>query len=220
MSKFNYEDNELLRPEQVCHLLKICTRTLFEWEKKGKIQCARTKGGHRRVLYSSIKPFLSNSKEIPRRKICYGRVSTSGQKEDLERQVAFFRDRYPNHEIITDIGSGINFIRKGFKALLEASNKGHIQEIVVTHRDRLCRFGFELVEWIVQSRSNGTVLVLDKKETSPEQELVGDLISIVTVFSSRLYGLRSHQLKNKIIEATKCKIQDSEIKTFSNTTRT
>ena len=102
------------------------------------------------------------------------------------------------------------------KALLEASNKGHIQEIVVTHRDRLCRFGFELVEWIIQSRSNGTVLVLDKKETSPEQELVGDLISIVTVFSSRLYGLR--QVKNKIIQATKCKIQDSEIETISNTT--
>jgi excisionase family DNA binding protein len=219
MSKIHYEDDELLRPEQVCHLLKICTRTLFDWEKKGKIQCARTKGGHRRIPYSSVKPLLSNTTtEIPRRKVCYARVSSSGQKQDLERQVEFFRDRYPDHEIVTDIGSGLNFKRKGFKALLEASNGGHIQEIVVTHRDRLCRFGFELVEWIIQSRSNGRILVLDKKETSPQEELVGDLISIITVFSSRLYGLRSGGIKKKIVQVTGSKIQDSENKIISDTT--
>jgi predicted site-specific integrase-resolvase len=197
-------NEEYIRPEKACELLKVTVRTLFNWNKKGKIKSIKTKGGHHRYLLSDI---LNNTNTPPtnnKRNICYCRVSTSSQKEDLERQVIFFKLKFPNHEIIKDIGSGINFKRKGFNALLDESIKGNIGQIVVTHKDRLCRFGFELVERIIRQQSNGEILVLNKEETSPEKELVNDLISIITVFSSRLYGLRSHSLKNKIrIEASK-----------------
>jgi predicted site-specific integrase-resolvase len=116
----------------------------------------------------------------------------------MERQVQYFRGKYPDHEIIKDIGSGINFKRKGFISILESAIDGDIEEIVVTHKDRLCRFGYELIQGIVEGRSNGKIVVLDQKETSPEQELTDDLVSIITIFSSRLYGLRSHKVKNEI----------------------
>jgi hypothetical protein len=105
--------------------------------------------------------------------------------------------------IIKDIGSGLNFKRKGFNSILDFAIKGDIQEVVVTHKDRLCRFGFELIERIITEYSNGKIVVLNQEKTSPEKELVDDLISIVTVFSSRLYGLRSHSIKKQIKEATK-----------------
>jgi predicted site-specific integrase-resolvase len=130
-------------------------------------------------------------------------VSSHGQKEDLERQIEYFSTKFPNHIIIKDIGSGLNFKRKGFNSILDFAIKGDIQEVVVTHKDRLCRFGFELIERIITEYSNGKIVVLNQKKTSPEKELVDDLISVVTVFSSRLYGLRSHSIKKQIKEATK-----------------
>jgi len=111
-------------------------------------------------------------KDNNKRNICYCRVSTSSQKEDLERQVEYFRCKYPDYEIVKDIGSGLNFKRKGFNTILDSAFKG---EIVVTHKDRLCRFGFELVLRIIES-TNGKILVLDKEETSPEKELVNDIL--------------------------------------------
>jgi predicted site-specific integrase-resolvase len=132
----------------------------------------------------------------------------------LERQVEYFRCKYPDYEIVKDIGSGLNFKRKGFNTILDSAIKGDIGEVVVTHKDRLCRFGFELVLRIIES-TNGKILVLDKEETSPEKELVNDILSIITVFSSRLYGLRSHSIKNKIREATSGSSENTEITTIS-----
>ena len=164
--------------------------------------------------YQMLFPSHLEKKQTTKRNICYCRVSTSSQKEDLERQVEFFRCKYPNHEIIKDIGSGLNFKRKGFNSILDFAFKGDIGEVVVTHKDRLCRFGFELVLRIIES-TNGKILVLDKEETSPEKELVNDILSIITVFSSRLYGLRSHAIKNKIREATSSCSENTENKTIS-----
>jgi excisionase family DNA binding protein len=207
-------DEKLLRPEEASKLLNCTVQSLINWTNNGKLQCIRTKGNHRRFLRSSIIPLLSPEKQSTfisksKRNICYCRVSTSSQKEDLERQVQFFRINYPQYEIIKDIGSGINFKRKGFNSILDSAIKGDIGTIVVTHKDRLCRFGFELVERIVEQQSNGKILVLDKKETSPENELVNDLLSIITVFSSRLYGLRSHSIKKQIKEQITKTVQDS-----------
>ena len=112
---------------------------------------------------------------------------SSGQKDDLERQVQYFKLHYPDYTIIKDIGSGINFKRKGFKTLLELGMQGKIKSIVVTHKDRLCRFGFELFETVIKQSSNGQILVLNQSQTSPREELCNDIISILTVFSSRLY---------------------------------
>ena len=194
----NERKEKYLRPEEVSKLLKVTVRTLYNWDRDGKITCIKTNGGHRRFLESEILARLGKTPpERIRERICYCRVSSPGQKEDLERQVQYFQSLYPNHRIISDIGSGINFKRKGLETILDLAIRGDIEEVVVTHKDRLCRFGFELIERIISS-TNGKIVVLDKKETSPERELTNDLITIITVFSSRLYGLRSHSLKKEI----------------------
>ena len=168
--------NEFLRPEQAAELLKVSTTSLINWDREGKIKCVRTKGGHRRYLRSDIISAMSNSSE-PRkqRSICYCRVSRNDQKEDLERQSSNFKNKFPEHEIIKDIGSGINFKRKGFKTILESAIRGDIKEIVVTDRDKLCRIGFEFIQQLVEF-NNGKILVLNKKETSSDKELVDDII--------------------------------------------
>jgi len=183
-------------------------RTQSQRDKRhdsGKLISIRTTGtngknGHRRYNIQSILdnqkhrkqyiPSESHSRckytEQPKQNICYARVSTRSQKEDLERQINYFREKYPNHRIINDIGSGLNFKRKGLQTILDIAIKGNLGELVVTHKDRLCGFGFELIQGITEKYSNGKILVLDKKETSPEQELSNDLISIITVFSARV----------------------------------
>lgn len=198
----NKNKEKYLRPEEVSKLLKVTVRTLLNWDYKGQLKSVRTKGGHRRYLESDVFTRLSAEEQIKQQKrnICYCRVSTPSQREDLERQAEFFSVKYPQYEIIKDIGSGINFKRKGFNSILDSAIQGNIGEIVVTHRDRLCRFGFELIQRIIEQHSDGKIVVLHQEETSPEKELVNDLLSIITVFSSRLYGLRSHSLKKKIKE--------------------
>lgn len=205
------ETEKFLSPGQAAKLLNVTVRTLYNWETTGKIKCIRTNGNHRRYIMSSIpdyKNFITKeTKEIEhssKRKVCYCRVSTTSQKEDMERQVEYFKREYPHHEIIKDIGSGLNFKRKGFNSILDSAIEGNINEVVVTHKDRLCRFGFELVEHII-GKYDGKIVVLDNEATSPEQELTGDLLSIVGVFSSRLYGLRSHSISSKIKKAVKDK---------------
>jgi putative resolvase len=208
------DKEKFLTPSQASDILNVTTRTLFNWEATGKIKAIRTNGNHRRYLLSSFpdyEDFVPKNKE--KRKICYCRVSTVSQKEDLERQIQFFRRKFPDHEIVKDTGSGLNFKRKGFLSILDSAIEGNISEIVVTHRDRLCRFGFEIIERIL-NKSDGIIVVLNRKEMSPEKELVNDLVSIITVFSSRLEGLKTHDIKDKIREATKedtKKIKDDEI---------
>ena len=213
LNKKNMSNEKYIRPEDASKLLKVTCRTLLNWDYAGKVKSIRTKGGHRRYILSDILSISPDKeKEDEKRSICYCRVSTASQKEDLERQVKYFKFKYPTHEVIQDIGSGINFKRKGLNSILDSAIKGNIKEVVVTHKDRLCRFGFELVNKIIQEYSNGEIVVLDQQETSPEKELVNDLVSIITVFSSRLYGLRSHNIKRKI----RASIENDKDKNISN----
>jgi predicted site-specific integrase-resolvase len=129
--------------------------------------------------------------------ICYARVSTQKQKSDLDRQAEYLAIQYPNAEIIKDIGSGINYKRKGLNSILERAMQGECITLVISYRDRLARFGFELIESII-TRSKGKIVVLNQLDTSPESELTGDLMAIITVFAARLHGLRNY--KNKIKE--------------------
>ena len=124
--------------------------------------------------------------------ICYCRVSSYKQKDDLDRQIKFMQAKYPNAEIVKDIGSGLNYKRKGLKSILGRAMRGDKLEIVVTHKDRLARFGFELIEWIIQ-QSGGKVMVLKQTNLSPKQELTNDLLSILHAFSCRIHGLRNYK---------------------------
>lgn len=180
-------DSSYVKPEDARRILGVSDDILRKWAKEGKIESIRIgKGTHRRYKVENFLPYKK------RRKICYARVSSAGQKADLEKQIEYLKQYYPDYEIIKDIGSGLNFKRKGFKALLESAIRGDIEEIVVTYRDRLCRFGFELIEWIV-TNSKGKILVLNDDRSSPQEELVKDLLSIITVFSSRVHGLRKYK---------------------------
>ena len=131
------------------------------------------------------------------KKICYARVSGRAQKEDLQNQILLLKTRFPYHEIISDYGSGLNFKRKGLLKLLDLAYKGELQEVVVTYKDRLCRFGFELFEHIFKTQSNASILVLNQVSRTAESELSSDLLSIITVFSSRMYGLRKYKSQIK-----------------------
>ena len=212
-------DEEYIRPNEVCRLLHICPKTVYNWNHTGKIKSVTTQGGRYRYSRTEVLSFLQSNienKEEFRSSFCYCRVSTSSQKEDLQRQIEFFKTQYPNHIIIKDIGSGLNFKRKGLQSLLDFAIKGNIKEVVVTHKDRLCRFGFDLIEQIIYSCSKGKIVVLNQRKSSPQDELVNDLLSIITVFSSRLYGLRSHTVKNKIKETIEESIKDTQGKILTD----
>lgn len=171
-----------------CNALGVHPNTLRSWDSKGQIKTMRTPGGRRLYDLSSVQQGKS--------KIIYARVSSNGQKPDLEKQIQYLRTRYPEHELVQDVGSGLNFKRKGLNAILERILSGDVEEVVVAHRDRLCRFGFELFSTIANKFST-KIVVLDGSSLSPQEELVQDLLSIVHVFSCRLYGLRKYSRKIK-----------------------
>ena len=174
---------------EACELLGVHPNTLRRWENEGKVKAIRTPGNQR--LYD-----LNSLVKEEGSKIIYARVSSNGQRTDLGNQIQYLRSRFPNHELIQDIGSGLNFKRKGFTTLLGRILLGEVSEVVVAHRDRLCRFGFELVEFI--SNQFGTnIVVLNETSLSPQEELVRDIISIIHVFSSRIHGLRKYNKQIK-----------------------
>jgi putative resolvase len=155
------EDQEkYLRPEEVSKILQVTTRSLENWSNQGILKCVRTKGNHRRYLLSDV---IAMTTKKAKKNICYCRVSTSSEKEDLERQVEYFKSKYPNHEIIKDIGSNLDFEREGFNIILNSAFKGEIQEVVVNNKDILCKFGFELFVKIIK-KSNGKILLLKEEE--------------------------------------------------------
>ena len=121
----------------------------------------------------------------------------SKQKDDLERQVNFMREIYPQAEVIRDIGSGLNFKRRGYQAILDRLLAGDKLQLVIAHRDRLCRFGIETIQYMVE-QNGGELVVLDKSVHSPTEELTADLLSILRVFSCRMHGLRRY--RNEISE--------------------
>lgn len=199
-----------LTSEKARKILGVRDTTLRLWAKSGEIQYVRN-GKERSHHYYNVKEYLKTKgnssikeeiKTSERKKFCYCRVSSQGQKDDLERQVTYLKEKYPDYTIIKDIGSGLNFKRKGLKAILESAIKGEVERVVVAYKDRLCRFGFDLIKWIVEEFSKGEILVLNNTNCSPEQEMVSDVLSVITVFSARINGLRKykHKIKEEFTE--------------------
>ena len=167
--------------------LGIHQNTLRRYSDEGRIQTIRTASGQRRY---DVDAFVRESADAV--VVCYCRVSSAKQREDLVRQVCFMRERYPNAEIVCDIGGGLNFRRKGLVSILERLHRGDKLRIVVAHRDRLARFGVELIQWLAEQNGDG-VLVLNNADYSPEQELTQDILAILHTFSCRLHGLRRYK---------------------------
>ncbi|NMG09898.1 IS607 family transposase [Brasilonema sp. UFV-L1] len=177
-------------PKEASSYFGVCLHTLRRWEKSGIIKAIRTPSGQRRYDITSYTGI--STKGGGRTTIVYARVSSRGQKADLDRQVAVLKNLYPDAELITDIASGLNFKRPGLKALLGRVREGNVGLVVVAHRDRLARFGFDLIEWFIEHET-AKLLVLNQDNLSPERELVEDILAIVHVFSCRLLGLRKYK---------------------------
>ena len=172
-------------------LLGVHPNTLRKWANDGRLEHSRSPGGRR--LYN-VDAFLRE--EVGVGVVCYARVSSYAEKDDLRGQVALLQSRYPGAEVVKDIGGGLNWKRKGLVALLERLHSGEKLRIVVAHQDRLARFGFELIDWLAK-QNGGEVVVLDESSCRPEQELTEDILSILDSFSCRLSGLRKYRDKIK-----------------------
>jgi predicted site-specific integrase-resolvase len=173
-------------PKEAQAILGVSEKTLRNWDEQGKIRTIRTPSGHRRYDIESITGRANKTS------IIYARVSSHKQKADLNRQADYLQSLYPESEVIKEIGSGLNYNRKQFKAILERVMSGDVQRLVVGHKDRIARFGFDLIKWICEL-NNTELVVCNNTEFSPEREMVEDILSIVHVFSYRLYGLRKYK---------------------------
>ena len=167
-------------------LLGLHQNTLRRYADRGQIPIIRTGAGQRRY---DVDGYLRGVQPV--RTVCYCRVSSFKHRDDLRRQVAWMRERYPAAEIIQDIGGGLNWTRRGLVSLLERLHSGDKLQIVVAHRDRLARFGFEVLQWLAEA-NGGSVLVLGNTDHSPELELTEDILPILHTFSCRLHGLRRY----------------------------
>jgi putative resolvase len=187
---------------EAANYLGVTTQTLRRWEKKGiLLPTIRTKGNQRRYdpnkLASPHHPISIKHKLT----LAYARVSSHDQKTDLERQRNLLELYCTQHgwtfEIISDLGSGMNYHKKGLKNLINLILEDKLQRLVLTHKDRLLRFGAELIFSLCELKGIEVVIINQGKEPSFEEELAQDVLEIITVFSARLYGARSR--KNKIL---------------------
>jgi predicted site-specific integrase-resolvase len=184
-----------IKPKQASEIIGVNLDTLRRMASRNEIKHIRTDTG--RYLFDVSSFLKRGNPELQKtKKICYARVSSRGQKSDLQNQINFLKTKYPDSEVISDFGSGLNFHRKGLEKIMDLAYKGELEELVVTYKDRLCRFGFELIEYILKTQSNAKIVVLNQNSTSKESELASDLLSIITVFSARMHGLRKY--KNQI----------------------
>ncbi len=192
-----------LSSKTVTQMLGVTAQTLRNWDKDGKLKPSYVKSNGYR--YYSEESILAYTQERKTKKnlnvVGYVRVSSKKQTDDLDRQVnnikAYLDTKYSNYEIISDIGSGINYQKPGLKKLIEKINRKEVDLIVVLYKDRLLRFGFELVEYFAEL-NNVKIEVLDKIDNKQDQELVEDLVQIVTVFSCKIQGKRKAKTKQLI----------------------
>lgn len=199
--------NNWVKIGEASKIIGVHPRTLYNWENKGLIQTKRTEGGMR--LFN-IEKYINEKKcdneiecieklnEINNSKnklnILYARVSTPNQKDDLERQKNILKTKYPNYYLIQDIGSGMNLNKPGIKKIIHLAIEGRINKVIVVYKDRLARFGYELIEDLIKEYSNGEIIILNKEEdTNPEEEIMKDIMMVMNVYISKLNGLRKYK---------------------------
>lgn len=193
-------------------LIARTPQTLRNWDNSGKLKPHHTgAGGYRYYSHEQLKELLK-IKDDSKDKIIIGycRVSSNKQKDDLQRQIdnmkLYLETLKKPYEIIYDIGSGINYSKKGIRDLIKRITANQVEKIVVLYKDRLLRFGYELVEYMA-NLYGCEIEVIDNTEKTEEQELVEDLIQIVTVFSCRLQGKRANKARKMIQEL----VEESEV---------
>lgn len=190
----------ILKPKDVSKILNVSQKTLQRWDKDETLVAYRNPKNRRYYTQEQIDLFLGKKTKTKRKNIAYSRVSNKNQKDDLVNQNDFIQN-YVNakgiilDDFISDIGSGLNYKRKNWNKLLNMVLNNEVDTIYITYKDRFVRFGFD---WFKNfcSKFNTKIIVLNNKNSSPEEELIEDLISIIHMFSCRIYGLRKY--KNRI----------------------
>lgn len=188
--------------KEAAKITGVTPKTLRIWELEGKLHPKRTNGGHRRYDISE----LIGRKTDKLTTIAYARVSSHDQKEDLKRQELVLENYCSSKgfefQLISDLGSGLNYKKKGLICLIKLICSGKIERLVLTHKDRLLRFGSELIFMLCEIFSIEVCIINRSEDSTFEEDLANDVLEIITVFSARLYGSRSHKNK-KIIEQLK-----------------
>ncbi len=188
-------------------MLGVNRVTIIRWIRQGKIRAVRI-GKEFRIPEDEVKRLLKG--KVANTAVIYARVSSSDQRSDLERQVEYLKEYclakgYNVVDVLTDVASGLNEKRRGLKKLFEYVVNGKVDLVVVSYKDRLTRFGFKYLEEFFNSHGVKIEVVFGEVEDS--KELIEDLITIVTSFAGRLYGMRSHK-KKKVVESVKRAIRD------------
>lgn len=199
------------KPQEFAEMVGVPVKTLQRWDNEGKLKAFRNPSNRRYYTHNQYVEYMGKAIQDKdcRKTIIYTRVSTANQKDDLKNQVEFLK-QYANakgiivDEIFEDVGSGLNYNRKKWNKLLEDCMLGSIKIIIVAHKDRFIRFGYEWFEQFLQA--NGVeIVVVNNEVLSPQEEMVQDLINIIHVFSCRIYGLRKYKKKigedNEIVKS-------------------
>lgn len=177
--------------KEVLKILKIHYHTLYAMNRRNEIQTIKVGN---RTLYNLDAYLRIKNANIGKLKICYCRVSSNKQKQDLKRQIEYMKLNYPTNQIISDIGSGLNFERKGLQEIMDFAVKGKIEELVIAYKDRLARIGYELIESLIKKYSKGKITIINaSEEETPEEELTKDIITIMNVYVAKVNGLRRYK---------------------------
>ena len=185
-------------------ILGVSAQTLRNWDANGKLHPHHTSSnGYRYYSHEQLSQVINIKPKIDRKVIGYCRVSSNKQKDDLQRQIdnvkMYLISQGKPFEIISDIGSGINYKKKGLKELIKLITQNKVEKVVVLYKDRLLRFGFELIEYVA-SLYNCEIEIIDNTEKSEQQELVEGLVEIITVFSCKLQGKRANKARKFVRE--------------------
>ena len=185
-------------------ILGVSAQTLRNGDKKGKLHPHHTSSnGYRYYSHEQLNQVMNVKPNLDRIVIGYCRVSSNKQKDDLERQIEnmklYLTAQGKPFEIISDIGSGINYKKKGLKELMKRISQNKVDKVVVFYKDRLLRFGFELVEYIA-SLYDCDIEIINRTEKTEQQEIVEDLVQIITVFSCKLQGKRANKARKLVKE--------------------
>jgi len=190
---------EYVKRKEALKILGICYITLYKIANNNEIETIKIGSN---TLYNVKKYLREKNIIINKKKICYCRVSSNKQKNDLERQVKYMQEKFPTYEIIKDIGSGLNYKRKGLQLIIEKAINGEVEELIIAYKDRLTRFGYELIEDLIKKYSNGKIIILNStEEKTPMEELTKDILSIMNVYVAKINGLRKYkrEIKNELL---------------------
>jgi len=204
-----------LKPREFCSLIGISYQTFKRWVREGRITVVRTPTGRIRVPYSEVERILGKKRETKEiGALIYARVSSSDQKSDLERQIQYLAQYcsakgYRVVDVLSDVASGLKTDRKGLLKLFNYAVNKQVDVVVITYKDRLTRFGFEYLEYFFKWFGVRIEVVFGEEPEGAYQELVEDLIAIVTSFAGKLYGMRSHK-KKQLVQGFKQLIEEVE----------